>query len=514
MRKHKKVFSMLIMFGMLFGVFLPVATVSAAGENLEIKQEAKTFQEDVTSNLMVDSEGRDLVNLTQDKKLYELDKVEITRYRQKVRIEYYLGDYASNSFIGADEGYGDYDDSVSDYVMTIPSINEKFGQSIPTAYRLVPYSATDRSVYSDVPAYSGTDETYTVKVLIAEVKRYSVSAAKYQNRQDLPAQPNPIGKSKSAIEGLSEYWKVNTLSTSFNAVVGQEINLKNVGGFDDTYTSRGRMGELSYYGMYDSSGNFTDLSTFVVPSGLTGTVSLAGFYAVDDLGSAVVNPGSSSSMTSGAGIGFYGNDLTWKSEKVSELLLLSDSTQAQKLAAYPFHLAEDPFDEPEYPATYWTPANFALGHRLDITYYYTQTGTLLDNFTVTFESNGGSLVEPIEAVLEGSTITGPVTPTYVGYTFGGWYKDVGLETLWDFENDLVLGNMTLYAKWLPTGNDEKKDPGTSVTKNNEPSSKSAIQGEVVNLPKTGNNSLWIVGLSLLLIGSGVAVKVYRLQKHK
>ncbi|WP_281178880.1 hypothetical protein [endosymbiont 'TC1' of Trimyema compressum] len=36
--------------------------------------------------------------------------------------------------------------------------------------------------------------------------------------------------------------------------------------------------------MYDANGNFTETSTFIVPSGLTGTVYLAGFYAVDDLG--------------------------------------------------------------------------------------------------------------------------------------------------------------------------------------------------------------------------------------
>lgn len=67
--------------------------------------------------------------------------------------------------------------------------------------------------------------------------------------------------------------------------------------------------------------------------------------------------------------------------------------------------------------------------------------------TVTFEVNGGSEVSPITGVESGATISAPTAPTKSGYTFGGWYKDSGLTTAWDFSTDTVTANITLYAKW-------------------------------------------------------------------
>ncbi len=67
-------------------------------------------------------------------------------------------------------------------------------------------------------------------------------------------------------------------------------------------------------------------------------------------------------------------------------------------------------------------------------------------FTVTFNSNGGSAVDT-QSVANGEKVTEPTDPTKVGYDFAGWYADAQLTELWDFTNDVVTGNMTLYAKW-------------------------------------------------------------------
>ena len=67
-------------------------------------------------------------------------------------------------------------------------------------------------------------------------------------------------------------------------------------------------------------------------------------------------------------------------------------------------------------------------------------------FTITFNSNGGSDVAPIETE-QGSTITAPAQPTKDGHTFVGWFKDESLTNEWDFAVDMVYGNTTLYAKW-------------------------------------------------------------------
>ncbi|WP_461255728.1 InlB B-repeat-containing protein [Treponema sp. R80B11-R83G3] len=68
-------------------------------------------------------------------------------------------------------------------------------------------------------------------------------------------------------------------------------------------------------------------------------------------------------------------------------------------------------------------------------------------YTVTFESNGGGNV-PSKNIVSGGTVTKPADPTRTGYKFDGWYKESGLITLWNFTNDTVTANITLYAKWL------------------------------------------------------------------
>ena len=67
-------------------------------------------------------------------------------------------------------------------------------------------------------------------------------------------------------------------------------------------------------------------------------------------------------------------------------------------------------------------------------------------YTVTFESNGGSPVEP-QTIADGSKVTQPADPTRDGYTFDGWYSDASLTTAWIFDSDTVSKDMTLYAKW-------------------------------------------------------------------
>lgn len=67
-------------------------------------------------------------------------------------------------------------------------------------------------------------------------------------------------------------------------------------------------------------------------------------------------------------------------------------------------------------------------------------------YVVTFNSNGGSVVENIN-VTKNSLIKKPINPEKEEYNFVGWYKDEELTILWDFEIDVVTSNLTLYAKW-------------------------------------------------------------------
>lgn len=68
-------------------------------------------------------------------------------------------------------------------------------------------------------------------------------------------------------------------------------------------------------------------------------------------------------------------------------------------------------------------------------------------YTVTFDSRGGTAVDSQSVSYEG-TVERPADPTRGQYhIFGGWYKESRCEHEWDFDNDKVTGDITLYAKW-------------------------------------------------------------------
>ena len=71
----------------------------------------------------------------------------------------------------------------------------------------------------------------------------------------------------------------------------------------------------------------------------------------------------------------------------------------------------------------------------------------LNQYTVGFDSNGGSCIESIR-VYFGELVTKPADPLREGYEFGGWYKSLAFADAWDFEVDTMPAqNITLFAKW-------------------------------------------------------------------
>ena len=69
-------------------------------------------------------------------------------------------------------------------------------------------------------------------------------------------------------------------------------------------------------------------------------------------------------------------------------------------------------------------------------------------YTITFDSQGGSTVAPI-VVKKGQTATAPTSPTMKYYTFTGWYEEQELNTLFDFSTPITK-DWTLYAGWEET----------------------------------------------------------------
>lgn len=67
---------------------------------------------------------------------------------------------------------------------------------------------------------------------------------------------------------------------------------------------------------------------------------------------------------------------------------------------------------------------------------------------VTFNTDGGTAI-PVQKVTNGAKVTKPADPTKANSAFAGWYKDSAFTTEWDFDNDTVTSNTTIYAKWVP-----------------------------------------------------------------
>ena len=84
----------------------------------------------------------------------------------------------------------------------------------------------------------------------------------------------------------------------------------------------------------------------------------------------------------------------------------------------------------------------------------TACGTGVDAVTISFESNGGSEVEPITVDAQ-SEVNLPMNPTKEGYNFDGWYLDNNTfeEPAIEILNSPITSDLVLYAKWIPEGQD-------------------------------------------------------------
>lgn len=91
------------------------------------------------------------------------------------------------------------------------------------------------------------------------------------------------------------------------------------------------------------------------------------------------------------------------------------------------------------------PAGEADQTQIEVTVYAKWTPF---EYTITFETNGGTSLDTEEYTIETETFKLPTRATKTGYTFVGWYKDEALTEPFGTEvKQGTTGDFTLYAKW-------------------------------------------------------------------
>ena len=136
----------------------------------------------------------------------------------------------------------------------------------------------------------------------------------------------------------------------------------------------------------------------------------------------------------------------------------------------------------------------------------TDPGTETGNYTVTFDSNGGTAVTAA-SVESGKKVTKPTNPTKKEYTFErgssqpketnyvfiGWYIDSDLTSRFDFNTE-ITEDKTLYAKWQPVASSGIAKPSTGIYAKTE-------EVYVITPDKTGDNRIVVKGSTPSFIDS-------------
>ena len=136
---------------------------------------------------------------------------------------------------------------------------------------------------------------------------------------------------------------------------------------------------------------------------------------------------------------------------------------------------------------------------------------ILKLHTVTFNANGGKFADDSTAktatVLHGRTVIAPLTsPTQDGTAFLGWYKEEAGTTAWDFTNDAVTENTTLYAKWSSAAVFIKSTDANAWKKLKEEAATTSgvsiivIDGEIKATNDSGNSGEITIGRNLTIQG--------------
>lgn len=324
----------------------------------------------------------------------------------------------------------------------------------------------------------------------ADITKFSDGSGFYMTGDDPAAQFNFIGKNAYGVTDVDTFWfgyYGDRNANQFNQVEADSL----------TDTDSGMA-----FSWKDEIIPVSGSQTFSVLIGV-GSVNKAPTLAITDPEVTLVN------VIKGGNYNFSGTVSDEENSFGTEVYYAIDD--GEPIKAFTFTEAPGNFD-----ASITLPSDISLGNHtlsfyaqdLDgaISSVITRDIEVINMYTVTFVSNGGTNINPITDIATGSTIVAPTVPTKTGYTFDGWFKDSQFTNAWNFDTDKVTDNTSLYAKW--------KLNVTNTTTNNTVTT-NTVTTNIVTIPKTGD-TLPIAFLFALIIVSGsvFTLMLFRFKKSK
>ncbi len=209
---------------------------------------------------------------------------------------------------------------------------------------------------------------------------------------------------------------------------------------------------------------------------ISGGIFTGGFYAINSTTSSSTSPAKIGTISGGVFYAQTTGDASLVAIKLANPLILEPALITNKGVARFWGNGGSIFNDESlviYPAGYhMSTATEAVSSIAGVEFKYL-TKSL---YTVTFNSNGGSVVAEKTDIPLGSLITEPTLPTKSGYTFSGWYKEDSLTNAWDFAIDTVTDNITLYAKWISKGGGGSGNGSGSGDGSGTPTATLLVQG--------------------------------------
>lgn len=142
-------------------------------------------------------------------------------------------------------------------------------------------------------------------------------------------------------------------------------------------------------------------------------------------------------------------------------------------------------------------------------------------YTVKFDSAGGSAVTS-QKVRNGKKANKPTDPKRnEQYKFDNWYKESTYKNVYNFSSEIVTGDITLYAKWLPVASEDGVEFTVNFDLNYEGApavaSQETVGGMISSLPSASRTGYDFKGWWISMTGekvNGAPVLSYQLKENQ